>query len=270
MAEPDGLVDVVGPGVDRERRRLGRRQDLDLAVAHLDLAGRQVRVDRALGPGADRAGDAHARTRCGRRPAWSTTHCTRPVWSRRSRKARCSPCSRRRATQPHRLTVRPASLGPEGPALVGAHARGSAGAHDGDHARTASTSPCGAPPPVADRPAPRRPAAARSVTTPAASSSGADDHRDRRARAVGRLHLALHAPLVERPVGGDAGRPQLGGEGQRLLRRRSCRRRRRRPRAVGAANTPSASQASRIRSIADAEADAAGPGGPPRSSTRPS
>ena len=58
VAEADGLVDVVGAGVDRERRRLGRAQHLDLTVAHLDLARRQVRVHRALGSEADGAGDA--------------------------------------------------------------------------------------------------------------------------------------------------------------------------------------------------------------------
>ena len=43
--------------------------------------------------------------------AWSMTHCTTPEWSRRSTKARCSPCSRRRATQPHRRTTVPTSDG---------------------------------------------------------------------------------------------------------------------------------------------------------------
>ena len=38
-----------------------------------------------------------------------TTHWMMPVWSRTSRKARCSPCSRRFATQPHTVTVRPTS-----------------------------------------------------------------------------------------------------------------------------------------------------------------
>ena len=41
--------------------------------------------------------------------AWSITHCTMPVLSRRSTKARCSPCSRRRATHPHSRTVVPMS-----------------------------------------------------------------------------------------------------------------------------------------------------------------
>ena len=113
--------------------------------------------------------------------------------------------------------MRPASLGPEGPALVGAHARGPAGAHDGNHARTASTSP------VRGTASCRRSAWSSSARRRAQRHDaggqlvGSDDHRDRRTRAVGGLHLALHAPLVERPVGGDAGRPQLGGQGQRLL-----------------------------------------------------
>jgi hypothetical protein len=43
VLQADVLVDVVGAGVDRERWRLGLAEDLDLAVADLDLAGRQVR-----------------------------------------------------------------------------------------------------------------------------------------------------------------------------------------------------------------------------------
>ena len=39
------------------------------------------------------------------------THWTMPVWSRRSTKARCSPCSRRRATHPQTVTVWPTSAG---------------------------------------------------------------------------------------------------------------------------------------------------------------
>ena len=57
MLQADVLVDLVGAGVDRERRRRGAAQDLDFAVADLDLAGRQVVVDRALGPHTDRARD---------------------------------------------------------------------------------------------------------------------------------------------------------------------------------------------------------------------
>ena len=35
----------------------------------------------------------------------STTHWMIPLWSRRSTKARCSPCSRRRFTHPANVTV---------------------------------------------------------------------------------------------------------------------------------------------------------------------
>ena len=59
VLQADVLVDVVGAGVDRERRRRGRAQHLDGALADLDLAGRQVGVDRALRPLAHDAGDAH-------------------------------------------------------------------------------------------------------------------------------------------------------------------------------------------------------------------
>ncbi len=44
-----------------------------------------------------------------------TTHWTMPVWSRRSTKARCSPCSRRLATQPHTRTRLPTSPAPSEP-----------------------------------------------------------------------------------------------------------------------------------------------------------
>ncbi len=59
VLEADVLVDLVGPGVDRERRRGRHPQHLDLALADLDLAGRQVRVDRALRSGPHDAGDPH-------------------------------------------------------------------------------------------------------------------------------------------------------------------------------------------------------------------
>ena len=58
VAEPDHLVDAVGPLVDRERRRQRGRQHLDGAVADLDRTGGQRVVGGALGPGAHRAGDA--------------------------------------------------------------------------------------------------------------------------------------------------------------------------------------------------------------------
>ena len=59
VAQADGLVGGLDAVVDRERRRLGRVEHLDRAVADLDLAGGQVGVDGALGPGPHRAGDPH-------------------------------------------------------------------------------------------------------------------------------------------------------------------------------------------------------------------
>ena len=59
VLEADVLVDVVGAGVDRERRRVGLAQHLDDAVADLDLTGRQGGVDGALRALAHDAGDAH-------------------------------------------------------------------------------------------------------------------------------------------------------------------------------------------------------------------
>ena len=111
VAQAHRLVDV-DPVVDSERRRLGHRQHLDRAVAQLDLSRREVRVDRALGTAAHVP--ATATTYSLRRSAApSTTHWTMPVWSRRSRKARCSPCSRRRATQPQSRDLDPDVVDPE-------------------------------------------------------------------------------------------------------------------------------------------------------------
>ena len=59
VLEADVLVDVVGAGVDRERRRVGLAQHLDDAVADLDLAGREAGVDGPLRTLADDAGDPH-------------------------------------------------------------------------------------------------------------------------------------------------------------------------------------------------------------------
>ena len=56
VLQPDGLVGLVAV-VDGERRRLGLVEDLDGAVADLDLARADAGVDGAFGPGADGAGD---------------------------------------------------------------------------------------------------------------------------------------------------------------------------------------------------------------------
>ena len=58
MAQPQHLVGVDAV-VDRERRRVGLVEHLEHGGGDLDLAGRQRVVDRALGPVADLALDAH-------------------------------------------------------------------------------------------------------------------------------------------------------------------------------------------------------------------
>ena len=104
VPQADGLVDVVGPVVDRERRRLGRAEDLDRAVADLDLAGGQAGLTVPSGRGRTVPVIAHdvLAAQVVRRRRRRTARC--PVRSRTSTKARCSPCSRRRATQPHTAT----------------------------------------------------------------------------------------------------------------------------------------------------------------------
>src|SRR5690606_20996186 len=114
---------------------------------------------------------------------------TTPVWSRRSTNARCSPCSRRRATQPVRATAWPtcsARSAPhwwvrmevgwsviDGVLEVGGEANDELGPVDGELLAFASER--------ADR-------HGTGVTF-----VGADDQRQRRSAAVGGLHLALHA-----------------------------------------------------------------------------
>src|SRR3954453_10110703 len=145
-----------------------------------------------------------------RSAAPSTTHCTSPVWSRRSTKARCSPCSRRRATQPHSCTAWPMSARRSAPqylvrmVMTGLSSGGSTeelayvgheiGPADAGLFTTAVT-----------QGADRRPRRSRFV--------GADDDGEGRAGAVRRLHLGLHAAPVERPVRAHARRPQLRGDG---------------------------------------------------------
>ena len=43
-----------------------------------------------------------------------------------------------------------------------------------------------------------------------------DDDGERRAAAIGHLHLGLHAAVLVGPIGGETGGAQLGGEPQRL------------------------------------------------------
>ena len=116
VAEADRLVDVLLVELERERRRA--REDLERVDLELDLAGRQVRVDR-LG----RAGDDLAvglddelvaqrvggRVRLGARSGWITSWQS-PVWSRRSTKT-SPPWSRRVSTQPGERQLLPDVLG---------------------------------------------------------------------------------------------------------------------------------------------------------------
>ena len=96
----------------------------------------------------------------------------------------------------------------------------------------------------------------RTVTVPSATSCCPDDQRDRRARPVGLLHLRLHRPLSKARSAAHPGGAQLVGERERVRAVRPRRRRTRRRSVAGAGNTPSASQASNVRSMPDAEPDA--------------
>ena len=130
VAEAQDLVDVLL--VELERERLGAGDDPQRVHLHLDLAGRQVRVD-GLGRRAGRPRPPPgARTRCGSRArprpppgarSGLRTSCTLPVWSRRSTKTR-PPWSRRVSAQPASVTRRPASA-----AVQSAAGRVAPGAH---------------------------------------------------------------------------------------------------------------------------------------------
>ena len=51
------VLGIIGVHVDRERQRLGRALNFDALDLELDLAGRQLRVDRVVGALHHRAGD---------------------------------------------------------------------------------------------------------------------------------------------------------------------------------------------------------------------
>ena len=91
-------------------------QQLHVARRDLDLAGPELRVDRAVRPRANRTRHAHdvlgaeglrRLVRLGGFSGWNTS-CTTPSRSRRSTNV-TPPWSRRRATQPHSVTSGPAS-----------------------------------------------------------------------------------------------------------------------------------------------------------------
>ena len=235
--------------------------------------------------------------------AWSITHWMIPVWSRRSTKARCSPCSRRRATQPHRRTVGPTSALRSTPHrwvrmavgrfCSGLGRAGSVGRHGGGLGDLSLVGGRRAAPGRGRRVGARfgqeglqllhngspRDAALAGVAAqgpqadrPRRQLLGADHQCHQGARAVGRLDLGLHGAPVEGPVGPQAGPAQLGGEGHGGL-------------AAGGVDdvgvqrigrhtdsvvkTPSASQASSTRSTPMPN-PMPGVGSPPSSSTRPS
>ena len=182
------------------------------------------------GRGPHGAGDAHDVLGCaGRaRRARRTARC--PVWSRRSTKARCSPCSRRRATQPH--TDHRAS------GVAGAQRRRTVGSVRGLHAQRRL------PHVVDDLCRGDRLLAwlafgtgvpqARTVTSPTPPRPIADDQRERRPGAVGRLHLRLHAaPSKARSAAMPAARSSCVSTSACVAAGR-CRRRTRRPSTSGA------------------------------------
>ena len=242
VLQADVLVDLVGAGVDRERRRRGRAQHLDRAVADLDLAGRQVGVDGALRALADDAGDPHdvlAADVDG--VVDDALHDAGVVADVDEGEvlAVLAPASHPAA---HARPSAPTSSGRSSPhmwvRIDGGRARvmrstrfqvgEEVGAGDDRSARR-STPAAGARRPC------RRPARRRRRS------------RRRPPAAVGGLHLGLHAAPVVRPVGRAPGPPHLVGDHERLasaggvddehvdrrVRRRRTRPRRRRPAACG-------------------------------------
>ena len=190
--------------------------------------------------------------------AWSMTHCTMPEWSRRSTKARCSPCSRRRATQPHSRHLRADVGRAQHAAQVRAHGGGpvrvlrpgvvigvvgsrssgrSVGGAGGDagagrRRRVRALGERGVGEEALELVhngspghgallvvAAQRPQPDRSL----GHLLGTDHQRHQRTRAVGRLDLGLHGAAVEGPVGPQAGPAQLGRQRRRPSPRRRCR-----------------------------------------------
>ena len=140
----------------------------------------------------------------------SITHWTRPSRSRRSTKARCSPCSRRRATQPHSATFSPiwgARSSPHQWVRIP-----NAGAMSWV---TCPPSPTACVPGPPGRRGPRRLVAAGHVAHGHRLVGDLllpHDQRQAGAGAAGRLHLRLHRPAVEGPVDPQPGRAQLVGQ----------------------------------------------------------
>ena len=206
-----------------------------------------------------------------RSSAPGTTHWITPVRSRTSTKARCSPCSRRVATQPQSTTSRPSSAVVSSP-------------------HQSVRMPCLTSPPRA--PAPTAASgvviSAAPLPTPQRCHSRSDrvdnvvhahlflgavgaqvaqgDHARRRLvlahdggepgpAAIGGLHLGLHRPSVEAAVGADAGSAQGAGQvaGQSPPVTSTTKTS---TAESGTGQASSASAASRMRSMPNAEADA--------------
>ena len=283
VLEAQGLVDLAGvAGLDLEGRRLGGVEHLELVDAHLDLAGRQVRVHRLRRACDDRAARPRARTRRApsrrrRAPPASatgrTTICTTPERSRRSMKM-SPPWSRRCATQPASRTSRPTSWRRSSPGYA---------------SRSLTRPP--RRPRVLDRPELRRGPVVDVARDPRASGDRrraaapaelldphrvgrqlleAEQHREARAAAPGLLELALDAApgevQLDAPGPPGAARSATPKASPRARRRRRSRRRRPEPRR-------------RRRHARHGEGDALQPacrsrrpgvGGPPICSTSPS
>ena len=178
----------------------------------------------------------------------STTHCTTPGWSRTSTKARCSPCSRRRPTQPHtrdrlRRCARGAARRTGGVRIAVAQDRQGGRSCAGTASRWVRRS--GRATTVWSSPVAAKRAHDGGAGGPLVV---ADDHGDGRAAAVGGLHLGLHAAPVVGPVGRAPGAAHLVGDrpapprppvvsttntSTARVRRRRTRPRRRRPAACG-------------------------------------
>ena len=234
--------------VELERQRRGGRQHLHRGGGDLDVAGGQRGVAVALRARPDLAGAparstppaascADASPRSSRTTTW-----TMPEPSRRSRKA-TPPWSRRRATQPARVTVVPACSSRSVPAewvrITGGAPRGGGQVVERDGGLLAG-------PQVLDGGG-----AGLEVTV-------AEHHRVRRAAAVRGLHRALQAAVAVREVGGDpaaraARRPAR--RARRLGGRPSGTRNTPSPAAAGA-STPSAVSARMVRSTPERPADA--------------
>ena len=107
MTQTDGLIDL-GALVEGERRWFSLGQNLDLDHLDLDLARSEITVGGVVGPQAYLAGHLrHVLAAEVVARVDDALHDTGAV--AQIDEARCSPCSRRRSTQPHTETVRPAS-----------------------------------------------------------------------------------------------------------------------------------------------------------------